>query len=117
MGPVQPRQRKAHVPQNSRNHLVELQDKFDDLERAQVFQRPENIGRTVDYINPSFLVKKSSVGYRLVTAFADVGRYSKPQLSLMPDVDSTLRTIAPLKYLIKTDLPRAFSKSHYLDHP
>ena len=30
-------------------------------------------------MNPFFLVKKQSSGYRLVTAFADVGRYSKPQ--------------------------------------
>ena len=41
-------------------------------------------------------------------AFADVGRYSKPQLLLMPDVDSTLRTIAPWKYIIKSDLTHAF---------
>ena len=108
MGPVQPPQRKGRVPQYSRNQLVELQDKFDELERAQVFQRPENIGLTVEYLSPSFLVKKPSGGHRLVTAFADVGRYSKPQPSLMPDVDSTLRTIAPWKYLIKTDLTRAF---------
>jgi hypothetical protein len=34
------------------------------------------------------------VYHRLLTAFADVGRYSKPQPSLLPDVDSTLRHIA-----------------------
>ena len=55
-----------------------------------------------------FLVKKPSGGFGLVTALADVGRYSKPQPSLMPDVDSTLRTIAPGKYVIKSDLTRAF---------
>ena len=37
-----------------------------------------------------------------------MGRYSKPQPSLMPDVDSTLRTIAPWKYIIESDLTRAF---------
>ena len=95
--------------QQSRNQLVELQDKFDELERAQVFQRPENIGLTVEYLNPSMhSLWKPSGGHRLVTAFADVGRYSKPQPSLMSDVDSTLRTIVPWKYLIKTDLTRAF---------
>ena len=42
-------------------------------------------------------------------AFAAVGRYSKPQPSLMPDHYSTLRTIAPRpKYIIKSDLTRAF---------
>ena len=43
-----------------------------------------------------------------MTAFADVARYSKPQPSLMPDVNTTLRTITPWRYLIKTDLTQAF---------
>ena len=108
MGPVQAPQRKGHVPQYSRDKLVELQQKFDELEQCQVFRRPENIGVTVEYLNPSFLVKKPSGGFRLVTAVTDIGCYSKPQPSLMPDIDSTLRTIAPWKYIIKSDLTHAF---------
>lgn len=108
MGPVQPPQRKGRVPQYDRRKLVELQHKFDELERANVFQRPEDVGVTVEYLNPSFLIRKPSGDYRLVTAFADVGRYSKPQPSLMPDVDSTLRNIARWKYVIVSDLTRAF---------
>ena len=81
IGPVQPPQRKVpRIPQYSRNQLVELQ---------------ADLGITVVYLNPSFLVKKPSGGHRLITAFANVARYSKPQLSLIPDVNSTLRTIAP----------------------
>ena len=53
-------------------------------------------------------MKKTSGGFRLVTAFAEVGRYSKPQPSLMPDVDSTLRNIARWKYLITSDLTSVF---------
>jgi hypothetical protein len=82
------------MPQYSKDKLVELQNKFDELEYKEVFRRPEDLEVSVEYINPSFLVKKPSGGYRLVTAFADVGRYSKPQPSLMPDVDSILRTVA-----------------------
>lgn len=108
MGPVQPPQRKGRVPQYARDKLLELQQKFDDLENQGVFARPESLGITAEYLNPSFLVKKSSGGFRLVTAFADVGRYSKPQPSLMPDVDSTLRNIAQWKYLITSDLTSAF---------
>ena len=108
MGPVQPPQRKGRVPQYSRDKLLELQQKFDELESLGVFSRPEDIGIDVEYINPSFLVKKTNGGYRLVTAFADVGRYSKPQPSLMPDINSTLRHIAQWKYLIATDLTQAF---------
>lgn len=108
MGPVQPPQRKGRVPQYARNKLVELQQSFDDLEALGVFRRPEDIGINVEYVNPSFLVKKANGGYRLVTAFADVGRYSKPQPSLMPDVDSTLRLIAQWKHIVVTDLSKAF---------
>ena len=100
----------GRVPQYSRNQLAELQAKFDELEQAKVFRRPEDIdlGITVEYLHPCFLVKKPSGDHRLVTAFADVAPCSKPQPSLMPDVDSTLRTIAPWRYMIKTDLTRAF---------
>ena len=108
MGPVQLPQRKGRVPQYSRNNLVQLQAKFDKLEQSQVFRHPEDLGITVECLNPSFLVKKLSGGHRLVTAFADVAHYSKPQPSLMPDVNTTLRTIAPWRYMIQTDLTRAF---------
>ena len=108
MGPVQPPQRKGRLPLYARNTLVELQDKFDELESLGVFARPEDVGVTVEYLNPSFLVKKPNGGFRLVTAFADVGRYAKPQPSLMPDVDSTLRKLGQWKYLITTDLTSAF---------
>ncbi len=108
MGPVQPPQRKGRVPQYAKDKLQELQQQFDQLESLGVFKKPEDIGISVEYLNPSFLVKKSSGGHRLVTAFADVGRYSKPQPALMPDVDSTLRLIAQWQYIITTDLSKAF---------
>ena len=116
MGAIQPRpatpahhhQRKGRVPQYARNELLELQRKFDELENQGVFARPESLGITAEYLNPSFLVKKTSGGFRFVTAFAEVGRYSKLQLLLMPDVDSTLRSIARWKYLITSDLTNAF---------
>ena len=108
MGPVQPPQRKGHIPQYSRNKLVELQEKFDQLEKLEVFKKPEDVGIVVEYLNPSFLINKRNGGHRLVTAFADVGRYSKPQPTLMPDVNSTLQQIAKWKYIIVTDLTSAF---------
>ena len=81
---------------------------FDELEHPKDFRRPEDLGITVEYLNPSFLVKKPLGGHRLVAAFADVAWYSKPQPSLMPDVNTTLRTITPWHYLIKTNLTQAF---------
>ena len=88
MGPVQPPQRKGRCPQYARDKLIELQDKYDELEAVGVFGRPEDVRVAAEYLNPSFLVCKSNGGSRLVTAFTEVGRYSKPQPSLMPDVDS-----------------------------
>jgi hypothetical protein len=86
---------------------VELQQKFDELEELGVFKRPEDVGIAVEYLNPSFLVKKSNGGTCLVTVFGEVGQYSKPQPSLMPDVDSTLRLIGQWKYIITTYLTSA----------
>ena len=94
MGPVLPPQRKGRLPQYSRNKLHELQAEFDRLESLGVFVRPADANIVAEYLNPSFLVKKPSGGHRLVTAFTEVGTYSKPQQSLMPNVDSTLRQIA-----------------------
>lgn len=108
MGPVQPPQRKGRVPQYSRGQLQELQAQFDVLEQMGVFQKPEDVGVAVEYVNPSFLIKKPNGGFRLVTAFTDVGRYSKPQPSLMPNVDATLRQIAQWRYIVATDLTKAF---------
>ena len=108
MSPVEPPQRKSRLPQYARNKLVDLQNKFDELEKLGVCKRPEGINVVVKYLNPSFLVKKSNGGYRLVTAFADAGRYSKPQPSLMHHVDSTLRQIAQWRHIMTTDLTSAF---------
>ena len=111
IGPVHPPQREGRVPQCSRNQLIELQAKFDDLEQAKVFRRPEDVGITVESFNQLFLEKKASVDHRFVTAFADVLRSQgtvSQQPSLIPDVDTTLRTIAPWRCLIKTELTRAF---------
>ena len=108
MGPVEPPQRKGRVPQYARDKLMELQSKCDELEKQGILRRPEDINMTVEYLSPSFLVKKSNGGHRLVTAFSDVGKYSKPQPSLMPNVDAILRQVAQWKYIIVTDLTSAF---------
>ena len=107
IGPVQPPQRKGCLPQYSRNKLVELQEYFDRLETLRVVKRPEEVGVVAEYLNPSFLAKKSSGSHHLVTAFGKVGKYTKPQPSLMPNVDSTLCQIAGSKYLITSDLTSA----------
>ena len=93
MGPVQPPQIKGKMPLYDTNNLEELQNKFDELERPGLFRKSEDVLVNVEYVNPSFLVKKPRGGHRLVTAFTVVGRYAKPQPSLMPNVDGVLCTI------------------------
>ncbi|KAK3092493.1 hypothetical protein FSP39_003602 [Pinctada imbricata] len=108
MGPTQPSQRKGRLPQYSHEKLLILQQKCDDLESLGVLRKPEELSLTVEYLNPSFLVAEAKGGHRLVTAFEDVGRYSKPQPSLMPDTHSILRKVGQWKYLIVADLTSAF---------
>ena len=108
MGPVLPPQRKGRLPQYNKNNLAELQAKFDELESLGVFAKPEDVGVNVEYLNPSFLVKKPAGGYRLVTAFSEVGQYSKPSPALMPRMDDVLRDMAAWTYLIKADLLKSF---------
>ena len=108
MGPVLPPQRKGRMPLYPQNRLRELQTLQNSLESMGVLVKPEEVGVSVEYLNPTFLVNKSSGGSRLVTAFGEVGQYSKPQPSLMPDVDSTLYKIGQWKYLVASDLTSAF---------
>jgi len=109
MGPVQPPQRKGRLPLYNHKNLVEQQIKFDELEALGVFKKTEDLDTPVEYLNPSFLVKKPrGDGHRLVTAFSDIGRYSKPQPVLMPDINSVLRTIGNWKHIITTDLTKAY---------
>lgn len=108
IGPTMPPQRKGRMPQYKRDLLLELQNKCDELEDQGVLAKPEQVGVNVEYLNLSFLVRKPSGGSRLVTAFGEVGRYAKPQPSLMPNVDSVLRDIGKWRYIITTDLLQSF---------
>ncbi|PFX17944.1 hypothetical protein AWC38_SpisGene17719 [Stylophora pistillata] len=62
IGPSLPPQRKGRLPQYNKNSLEELQNKFDDLEAAGVFAKPEQVNVNVEYLKTSFLEKKPSGG-------------------------------------------------------
>lgn len=94
MGPTQPSQRTGRLPPYSTEKLQILQDRCNELEALRVLRKPEEINITVEYLNPAFLVSKPNGWHRLVTAFEDGRRYSKPQPFLMPDIDSTLANIS-----------------------
>ena len=78
---------------------------FDQLDRLEVIAKPESVCVNVEFLNPSFLVKRGDSGFRLVTAFKEVGNCCKPKPTILPIVvDSIFRTIAHWNYIIKTDL-------------
>ena len=70
-----PPTRKIRIPNYCKNNLDALQEKFDELESQGVFARPEDVGVEVEHVSPSFLVKKSSGGVRLVTNFTSLIDY------------------------------------------
>ena len=107
MGPTLPPQRKGKLPLYNRSTLEELQAVYDELD-GTVFVKPEDVGVTAEYLNPSFLLRKKSGKKRLVTAFSEVGQYAKPQPALMSDVNQVMRSIGNWKFLVKTDLTSAY---------
>ena len=107
-GSAVPPSRKLHAPTYNRDNLQLLQDKFDELESNGVFGRPEDYGVVVEHVSTSFLVRKGSGGYRLVTAFTALSDYTKTLPTLMPTVEDMLRTVSEWKFIISTDLKDAF---------
>ena len=105
IGPALPPQHKGRLYQYKHNTLEELQAKFNELEAAGVF---EHINVYVEYLNTSFLVKKPNSGSCLVTSFGEVAQYSKPQPSLLLNIDNILLDIGKWKYLTISDLLKLF---------
>ena len=108
IGPTILPQRKGRLSQYNRNTLEELQEEFDELEGPGVFVKPEQVNVHVEYLNTSFLLKKPDGGSRLVTSFGEVAQYSKPQPSLMPNIDGVLREIGKWRYMVITDLLKSY---------
>ena len=72
---------------------------------SALFQRTEE---AVEYLNPIISIRSPTVDTALVTAFADVGRYSKPQTLSTARRRLHVRHIAQWKHIVKTDLTDAF---------
>lgn len=107
MGPTLPPQRKGRMPLYNRSLKEEYQQVCDKLE-GTVLLKPEEVGVTCEYLNPSFLIKKKSGKKRLVTAFTEVAQYTKPQPALMSDVEGALRHIANWSDIVVSDLTSAY---------
>ena len=103
-----PPQRKGRVPDYSRGDKELLQEKFDYLVREGVLSRAEDVKQPVEYVHPSFLVKKASGGHRLVTSFGEMAEYAKPQPTINSNVEHALYQIGQFKELIITDLSSGY---------
>ena len=111
VGPNPPPQHKGRTPPfYGDDGLQELQEYFDDLQSRGILSRPEEIGVTVENINPSFLVNKPppSTKKRLVTDFKSIKDYCRPSPSLLPNIEATIRRISRRKYEIKTDMTSSY---------
>ena len=107
MGPIEPPPQKARLPSYSTDKLRLLQSKMDDLEDMGVLAKPEDVGVTVEYVSPSFLIKKEE-DYRLVTAFNMIGTYAKQSPSRSTSSEDVLRFLARFPHIIKTDMTKQF---------
>ena len=108
VGDSLPPQRRGRIPTYNTKNMELLQMKYDELTAQGVFAKPEDIGVNVEYVNPSFLIKKPDSSHRLVTAFNELGEHTRPQQCAMPNVDQVLRQIAEWKHIVKTDLKSAY---------
>ena len=108
MGPSPPPQGKPKLPFYNQGNLRLLQDEADSLESIGVMVKPEKIGVKVRHASPSFLVRKPSGEHRLVTAFNELGQYVRYPPSVSITCDDVLRRLASWKYIIKSDMKKAY---------
>ena len=108
MGSSLPPQRKGRIPNYSKEDKDLLQEKFDYLLNEGVFSRAEDIDQPVEYVHPSFLVKKSSGGHRLVTSFGEVAEYAIPQPTSTGNIEHATYQIGQWNYLIGADVRDAY---------
>ena len=103
-----PPQRKARVPDYSREDKEILQAKFDYLLSEGVLSRAEDVDQPVEYVHPSFLVKKESGGHRLVTSFGEMGEYARPQPTNSSHVEHAIHQIGQYREMIIADLKDSY---------
>ena len=108
MGPDLPPQQRGRNPKYSRSNSELLQAKIDELLEKGVLARPEDVGVNVEYVSPSFLVKKANGGHRLVTAFHDLSEHCRPTPAAMPTVDKVVGQVSQWNHLIGSDVTDAY---------
>ena len=108
LGSTKPPPTKPMLPLYPRTNMVALQEEADKLESLGVLGRPEDLGIDVKFTSPSFLIRKPDGTYRFVTAFNELGHYTTVLPTSSPTTDDVLRRLSSFKYIVKTDLTKAF---------
>ena len=108
MGPIPPPPRKPKMPLYNQSNLRMLQEEADKLEALGVLAKPEDVGVKVRCASPSFIVKKPDGGNRYVTAFNQLALYVRYPPSVSITCDDVLRRLSSWKYMIKTDMKKAY---------
>lgn len=108
LGPVIPPPRKPKLPYYTQSQLQLLQEEADKLEELGVLAKPEDVGVDVEFASPSFLTKNPDGSHRFVTAFNELGEYSKVLPVASHSCDEVLHRLSSWRFLIKTDLKKSF---------
>ena len=108
IGPVEPPATKGKLPLYNQGNMQQLQIEADKLDAEGILVPPEKVGVQVKIVSPSFLVVKPGGGYRFVTAFNNLGRYTRIPPTAGKSCDAVLRRLSSFRYLIKTDLTKSF---------
>ena len=108
MGNNLPAPKKGKIPCYNSNNLTLLQEKFDELVELGVLSRPEEVNVDVIHTSPSFLVKKSDSGHRMVTSFVELNKYLRPLPTTMTTTEDVITGMGKWKFIIKTDLKSAY---------
>ena len=107
IGPVEPPTTKGKLPLYNQGNMQQLQIEADKLDADGILVPPETVGVQVKVVSPSFLVTKPNGDYRLVTAFNNLGRYTRIPPTAGKSCDAVLRCLSSFRYLIKTDLTKS----------
>ena len=108
MGPMPPPPNKPQMPLYNQSNMRLCQDMADEIESIGVLRKPEELGVKVRYASPSFVVKNPDGSYRFVTAFNQLSQYVRYPPSVSITCDEDLRTLAPWKFIVKTDMKKAY---------
>ena len=104
--PVQTR--KVSVPSYSMEMQQILGQEMDKLIREGVLVRAEDIGVSIEFMSPIFLVPKEGGGWRIVVDFTFLNRFISRDNSVSPTIQEAKSALAQKKYFIELDLSAYF---------